>query len=73
MSAYTIRLLAENGAIRELLELDFESDDAAIDYAGSLPHPYAMIVRQGGRHVARFPPLSATLNPLSEGPETTES
>ena len=73
MVAYTILLLTEIGAAHELLEIEFEGDDAAIDHAGGLPHAYAIIVRQGDRDVARFPPIGATLGPFSGRPGDSRS
>ena len=73
MSAYTIMLLKEDGQINELLNMAFDSDDAAIDHVGSIPHPYAMIVRQGDRDVARFPALANTPRTFFGDPGGSES
>ena len=73
MSTYTIILLTESGTTHELLEIDFDSDDAAVDHVGSLPHPYAMVVRQGDRDVALFPPLGATLGGPFDAPEESKA
>ena len=73
MISYTILLLTEAGATHETLEIEFESDDAAIDHVGSLPHADVMVLRQGDREVARFAPLARTLRTSFPDPEDSKS
>ena len=56
MAPYRIRLLTEDGGLHAEHLLDFDSDDAAIDHAGSLTHPHEMEIWQGDRQVAKIPP-----------------
>jgi hypothetical protein len=56
MPLYAITLLDENDLVREERMVEFEHDDAAIDYAGSIDHPHAIHVREGDRLVVKFAP-----------------
>lgn len=63
MAPYVIRLLKPDGGVHAEHVIDFDHDDAAIDHAGSIPHPHTIEVHQGDRQVAKFPPWS----PLGTG------
>jgi hypothetical protein len=54
---YQIDLLDDAGAVVREHRSAFEHDDAAIDWAGRLDHPYEIKVWQAGRLVAHFPAL----------------
>jgi len=64
MAPYTISFIGSDGTLVDRHERWFEHDDAAIDEAGKSDHAHEILVRQGERLVARFPPLAArTLRP----------
>jgi hypothetical protein len=56
MAPYRIDLLTSDGDLQGSKHLECAHDDEAIDHAGALNHPHEMIVWQGERRVAHFPP-----------------
>ena len=58
MTPYTIHFLGPDGETIASEERWFEHDDHALDTVGRSDHPHAMLVLEGERLVARFPPWS---------------
>lgn len=56
MRVYTIKLLNGRDEVEAEIAASLADDDAAIDHAGDLPHSGAILVLEGDRLVARFPP-----------------
>lgn len=55
MTLYRVHLMAADGSLYEIRELNFDHDDNAIDYAGWLDHLEEIYVWEGERLVAHFP------------------
>lgn len=56
MAPYVISYLGPLGETQDRTLDWFESDDHAIDSVGRSDHPHEILVHQGARLVARFPP-----------------
>jgi hypothetical protein len=63
MAPYRITLFDTEGDAQEEHVIEFPQDDDAIDHAGSINHPHAIVVRQGERQVASFPPTNPPQRP----------
>ena len=64
MASYQIRYLGPDGAVVAEERQVFPDDDAAIDAAGASGHPHEILLSQGDRIVARFPPWPRPTEPL---------
>ena len=67
MSPYAITFLGEDGAPLGSEVRWFGHDDDAIDEVGSSDHPHVIVLHQGDRLVARFPPWPPADAPVSAG------
>ncbi len=56
LAPYTISFLSADGAVLNEQVCWFAHDDHALDEVGRSEHPHAIVVRQGQRLVAEFPP-----------------
>ena len=61
MAAYIVSFLGPDNEVVSEDERWFEDDDHALDTVGRSNHPHEILVRQGERLVARFPPWPGPL------------
>lgn len=67
LSPYTISFLTADRAVINEEVRWFTHDDHALDEIGRSTHPYAILVKQGDRLVAEFPPWPDPQPPWRRG------
>ena len=66
MHLYKVRFIEPSGGRSWDDEKVFKDDDEAIDTAGECGYPHEIVLAQGERIVARFPPLGQVQDWMGE-------